>query len=104
MRTTDDAMSWSEHIARISAQIDELKVWLDAEQRSLYSRLEAQIGSLQSEIAKLVDMEAASGTTSTYASQLAMQIEALRARGDAVYDLLLSALTKPSQSPEPSRN
>ena len=103
MHTTDDAMSWSEHIARISAQIDELKVWLDSEQRSLYSRLEAQIGSLQSEIAKLLDMEVASGTTGTYASQLAKQIEALRARGDAVYDLLLTELTEPSQRAEPSR-
>ena len=104
MHTPDDAMSWSEHIARISAQIDELKVWLDSEQRSLYSRLEAQIGALQSEIAKLDDMEVASGTTGAYASQLAMQIEALRARGDAVYDLLLSALSEHSQRAESSRN
>jgi hypothetical protein len=104
MQTTDDTMSWSEHIARISAQIDDLKVWLDSEQRSLYNRLEAQIGSLQSEIAKLMDMEVASGTTGAYANQLALQIEALRARGDAVYNLLLSELSEHGQRTESGRN
>jgi hypothetical protein len=104
MYTTNDTMSWSEHIARISAQIEELKVWLDSEQRSLYSRLEAQIGSLQSEIGKLLDMEVASGTTSAYANQLAAQIEALRVRGDAVYDLLLSELSDHSYRAESGRS
>lgn len=104
MHTTDDTMSWSEHISRISTQIDELKAWLDSEQRSLYNRLAAQIGSLQSEIAKLLDMEVASGATGGYANQLAEQIEALRARGDAVYDLLLTELTENSQRAGSSPN
>jgi hypothetical protein len=103
MQITDDTMSWSEQIARISALIDELKVWLDSEQRSLYNHLEIQIGSLQSEIAKLMDLEVASGTTGAYASQLALQIEALRARGDAVYSLLLSELSEHGQPAESSR-
>ena len=103
MQITDGTMSWSEQIARISALIDELRVWLDSEQRNLYDHLEAQIGSLQSEIAKLMDIEVASGTTGAYANQLALQIEALRARGDAVYNLLLSELSEHGQAAPSSR-
>jgi hypothetical protein len=93
MCTTDDAKSWSQRIAGISAQIEEMKVWLDSQERDLVSTMHAQIASLQSELAKL-EFEVAAGSVGGSANHLATQIEALRARGDAVYDLLLRELSQ----------
>jgi len=93
MCTTDDAKSWSQRIAGISAQIEEMKVWLDSQERDLVTTMHAQIANLQAELAKL-ELEVASGSTGAYANHLATQIEALRARGDAVYDLLLRELSQ----------
>jgi hypothetical protein len=93
MCTTEDAKSWSQRIAGISAQIEEMKAWLDSQERDLVSSLHAQIASLQAELGQL-DFEIASGTSGVYANQLATQIEALRARGDAVYDLMLRDLAQ----------
>jgi len=97
MCTTDDVKSWSQRIAGISAQIEEMKVWLDSQERDLVSSLHAQIASLQGELGKL-EFEIAAGTTGVYANQLATQIEALRARGDAVYDLMLRELSQRQRS------
>ena len=101
MCTTDEAKSWSQRIAGISAQIEEMKVWLESQERDLVSSMHAQIASLQSELAKL-ELEIAAGTSGAHANHLATQIEALRARGDAVYDLLLRELSQRHQT-EPSQ-
>ena len=93
MCTTDDAKSWSQRIAAISAQIEEMKVWLDSQERDLVSNLHTQISSLQAELGKL-EFEIAAGNSGMYANHLATQIEALRARGDAVYDLMLRELSQ----------
>jgi hypothetical protein len=97
MCTTEDAKSWSQRIAGISAQIEEMKAWLESQERDLVSSLHAQIASLQAELGQL-DFEIASGPSGVYANQLATQIEALRARGDAVYDLMLRDLSQRRRS------
>ena len=97
MCATDDAKSWSQRIAGISAQIEEMKVWLDSQERDLVSSLHTQIANLQAELAKL-EFEIGAGTNGAYANHLASQIEALRARGDAVYDLMLRELSQRHRS------
>jgi DNA-binding FrmR family transcriptional regulator len=97
MCTTDNAKSWSHRIAGISAQIEEMKVWLESQERELVSSLHTQIASLQAELEKL-ELEIASGSGGVYANHVATQIEALRARGDAVYDLMLRELSQRKQT------
>lgn len=94
MGTTDNNMrSWKQHVARISAQIEELKVWSYSQHRLLRSSLDAQIVELQSEIT-LLESEIAAGTSNEYAGKIARQIEELTAKGDAVYELLLAVLAR----------
>jgi capsule polysaccharide export protein KpsE/RkpR len=97
MCTTDEAKSWSRRIEGISAQLEDMKVWLDAQERDLISSLHAQLATLQAELGK-IEFEIGSGTSGIYANHLATQIEALRARGDAVYDLLLRELSQRHQT------
>lgn len=83
----EESEQWQEVIARIGAQIDDFKTRIDSESQQLYTKLSAEIAMLQSDLRNLearvleVDLD-------VYARQIASQIEALRARGDAAYDLM----------------
>lgn len=78
---------WRADLARIAARIDDLKARIDTESRTLYANLSAEIAALQSDLANLESEVAAAGPDA-HARQIATQIEELRAKGDAAYDLL----------------
>ncbi len=78
---------WRGVIARISAQIDDFKARIDSESQQLYTKLSAEIAGLQSDLQNLEARMLAIGQDA-YARQIAREIEGLRARGDAAYDLL----------------
>lgn len=78
---------WRKVIARMATEIDDFKTRIDSESQLLYAKLSAELAILQSDLRNLearmhaVDLDA-------YARQIATQIEGLRAKGDAAYDLL----------------
>lgn len=78
---------WRAAIARIAAQIDDLKVRIDSESRTLHTSLSAEIAALRSELRKL-EAEVDAAVPDSYAQQIAAQIDDLRAKGDAAYSLL----------------
>lgn len=84
-------VQWRQAIGQIAAQIDELKASIDSESRTLYTKLSAEIATLQAELRGLEAEVAAAGPES-YARQVAAQIEELRAKGDAAYDLLRTGM------------
>lgn len=96
METNDELqrMRLRDDVARISAQIDSLRLRIDSESRMLYTRLSAEVAVLQSD---LRDLQAAVSTNSAdmYARHIAAQIEELRARGDAAYNLLQAGFVAP---------
>jgi capsule polysaccharide export protein KpsE/RkpR len=99
MQSTDDMSSWKQQVAHVSAQIEGLRAWFEREQRALSSGVSARLGQLAAEIHKLETEQASSGTA-LHASKLAAQIEALKARGDLAYDLLLAASIERSKQGE----
>ena len=78
---------WHADIARIAAQIDDLKARVETESRALYTNLSAEIAILQSDL-KNLEAEVDAAGPDAYARQLTAQIEELRAKGDAAYSLL----------------
>lgn len=78
---------WRGVIARISTEIDDFKTRIDRESELLYTKLSAEIAMLQSDLRHLEAAVLAAGLDS-YAQQIATQIDDLRAKGDAAYDLL----------------
>lgn len=84
-------MQWRDSIARIAAQIDSLRTRIDSESRMLYAKLSAEIAVLQTDLRNLEAAVYTSGAD-IYARQIAMQIEELRAKGDAAYDLLQASV------------
>lgn len=96
MDTNDEQqrMRWRDDVARISAQIDSLKLRIDSESRMLYARLSAEVAVLQSD---LRDLQATVFTNSAdmYARHIASEIEELRARGDAAYNILQASVVAP---------
>ena len=99
MQSTDDMSSWKQQVAHISAQIEGLRAWFEREQRALSSGVSTRLGQLAAEIHKLETEQASSGTA-LHASKLAAEIEALKARGDLAYDLLLAASIERSKQGE----
>ncbi len=83
---------WRGVIALISAQIDDFKARIDSESQQLYTKLSAEISALQSDLQNMEAKVLAVGQDA-YARQIATQIEGLRARGDAAYDLLQTWIT-----------
>ncbi|MGH2515819.1 MAG: hypothetical protein ACRDHP_09200 [Ktedonobacterales bacterium] len=83
---------WHASISRIAAQIDDLKARIDTESRTLYANLSAEIAALQSDLRHL-EAEVGAAGPDVYARQIATQIEELRAKGDAAYDLLQAGMT-----------
>ncbi len=74
-------------LRQVSARIEQLKIWSDAQLQVLQTQLNTQIAELQIEIAKLQSESPAPGTTD-YAARIEAQLQELSAKGDAVYDLL----------------
>lgn len=83
---------WRMAIARIAAQIEDLKARIDTESRMLYANLSAEIAALQSDLRDL-EAEVEAAIPDAYAKQIAAQIDELRAKGDAAYDLLQAGRT-----------
>jgi hypothetical protein len=101
MQTTDDVISWKQQLTHVSAQIEGLRSWFEKEQRALSAGVSARLGQLTAEIHKL-ETEPASSGTAQHASKLTAQIEALKARGDLAYDLLLAVSIERSKQRERS--
>lgn len=82
---------WRADLARIAAQIDDLRGRIDAESRQLEASLSARVNTLQAELEKLegeVDAEDADA----HVRQIAVQIAELSAKGEAAYQLLQTEL------------
>jgi hypothetical protein len=99
MQSTDDLSSWKQQLAHVSAQIEGLRAWFEREQRALSSGVSSQLGQLAADIHNL-ETEPACGGSAQHASKLSAEIEALKARGDLAYDLLLAASIERSKRGE----
>lgn len=82
---------WRADLARIAARIDDLKARIDTESRTLHANLSAEITALQSDLANL-EAEVAAAGPDAHARQIATQIEELRAKGDAAYDMVQAGI------------
>lgn len=90
-------MQWRDAIARIAAQIDSLRSRIDSESRLLHGKLSAEIALLQADLRDL-ETEMFTAGPDMYARQIARQIEELRAKGDAAYDLLQASVATESDT------
>lgn len=85
---------WRADLSRIEAQIEDLKARIDAQSQKLRASMSAEIAALHSELARLESEVEAAGADER-ARQFAAQIEELRAKGDAAYQLLQSEMGTP---------
>ena len=94
MNTHEDQQraQWRADLARIAAQIEDLRARIDTESQVLRATLLEEIAALQSDLRKLEAAVDASAPDA-YARQIAAQIEDLRAKGDAAYAQLHLDLT-----------
>ncbi len=82
---------WRADLSRIEAQIEDLRARIDAQSQKLRASLSAEVTALHSHLARLgSDVEGAGADEQ--APQIAAQIEELRAKGDAAYQLLQSEM------------
>jgi hypothetical protein len=81
---------WRRTIAGLEARVEELKVRCDAEYRRLHDRLDTQVAELRGELRKLEEVEVSDSDAN--AQRVAAQLDELRAKGDAAYDLLRAKL------------
>jgi len=93
--------SWSLRIATLEARIEEIQAHCDTESLLLHSRLSAQITELHDELRKLA-AEVAAATPDAYVRSISAQIEELRAKGDAAYELLHATLTSQDSHADPA--
>jgi uncharacterized coiled-coil DUF342 family protein len=95
MNTHEDQQraQWHADLARIAAQIEDLRTKVDTESQMLRDTLNEEIATLQSDLRKLEAAVDAVGPDA-YARQIAAQIEDLRAKGDAAYAQLHLDLTE----------
>lgn len=82
---------WRLTLTVIEARIVDLKTQSDAEYRALHSRLDAQIAELRRDLKALADEVARTGPDA-YIESVTMQLDELKAKGDAAYELLQSML------------
>jgi hypothetical protein len=93
-RPNDDLVRehWRAVIARIAKQLDEFKARIDIESESLYTKLSLEIATLQTDL-KNLEAEVAAAAPDAFAKRVSTEIEDLRAKGDAAYDLLQASLS-----------
>lgn len=82
---------WRADLSRIEAQIEDLRARIDAQSQKLRASLSAEVTALHSDLARLESEVEAAGADEQ-ARQIAAQIEELRAKGDAAYQLLQSEI------------
>lgn len=82
---------WRLTLAVIEARIVDLKTRSDADYQALHSRLDAQIAELRRDLKALADEVAKTGPDA-YIESVTMQLDELKAKGDAAYELLQSML------------
>ncbi len=82
---------WRADLSRIEAQIEDLRARIDAQSQKLRASLSAEVAALHSDLARLESEVEAAGADEQ-ARQIAAQIEELRAKGDAAYQLLQSEM------------
>jgi hypothetical protein len=80
-----------ERLAYILSQIAQIKLWSDAQIQVLQAGLYSRIAELEVEIRALVSQSPEDGDYD-YSGAIAAKLQELAARGDAVYDLLVSML------------
>jgi Skp family chaperone for outer membrane proteins len=85
---------WHDAIARLTAQIDSLRTRIDSESRMLYAKLSAEVAELQSDL-RTLEITVLTTSSDVYTRQIAKQIEELRAKGDAAYNLLQASVATP---------
>ncbi|MGE5335086.1 MAG: hypothetical protein ACM3N4_10335 [Nitrososphaerota archaeon] len=93
MSTNPESASaqWRITIAVIEARIEDLKARSDTEYQALHRRLDTQIAELQRELKKLA-AEVAMAGPDAYMQSVSAQLDDLKAKGDAAYELLQSTL------------
>jgi hypothetical protein len=88
-------------LAHILSQMEEIKLWSDAQIQMLQAGFYSRIAELEVEIHALESRSPEDGDHD-YVGALAGKLEELAARGDAVYDLLVSMLPVGGRSGSPS--
>jgi hypothetical protein len=93
---------WRRTIAALEARVEELKVRCDADYRRLHIQLDVQVAELQGELRKLAAAVEV-GVPDAHAQRIAAQLDELRAKSDAAYDLLQVKLNSTGHN-EPHNN
>lgn len=88
---------WKLTVAMIEARIEDLRAQSDIEYQALHNRLDAQIAELQQELNKLA-AEMATASPDAYIQSVSTQLDELKAKGDAAYELLQATLASTSDS------
>lgn len=94
---------WRRTIAALDARVEELRVRCDAEYRRLHTQLDAQVAELQGELRKLaaaVEVD----VPDAHAQRIAAQLDELRAKSDAAYDLLQVTLKSTGHNEPPNND
>lgn len=84
-------MRWRADLARIAAQIDDLRGRIDAESRQLEANLSARVNALQADLERL-ESEVDADDANAHVRQIAVQIAELSAKGEVAYQLLQTEL------------
>lgn len=97
-----DDPEWERTIAMIEARIEDIKSRCNSEYRALHTTFQAQIAELQVAVRKLAREVALSGPDA-YVRGVAAQIDELKAKGDAAYELLHTTLPGRERSTDANR-
>jgi hypothetical protein len=93
--------SQRQRLAHILSQMEEFKLWSDAQIHTLQAGFYRRIAELEIEIHTLESRSPEDGDHD-YSGAIARKLHELAARGDAVYDLLVSMLPDGGRSSTPS--
>jgi hypothetical protein len=92
-----------QRLAHVLSQMEEIKLWSDAQIRALEAGFYNRIAELEVEIHALESRSPEDGDHD-YSGAIAGKLEELAARGDAVYDLLVSMLPDGGRGSAPSND
>jgi hypothetical protein len=98
--TWSASSSSRQRLARLLSQLEELRLWSEAELQTLQAGLSARISELEGEIHRL-ESRAPSEGDHDVPGKIARQLQELAARGDAVYGLLVTTLAESSDRLHP---